>query len=164
MYSAASRHAQADGSTKVEEEGCETRNKADQRGSSARPDRCRSIGRVCGRSLRARVLSRPHGQGRRAPIAGESCCMATLGSSSANMAVPCIPLRAAAHSVGHFVAGNTVADRQPSVGLGLETFDDKTVRPRGLRSCAGRSACAGDRSLPYAASAWRGGQPALGVV
>src|SRR5713226_8086801 len=39
-----------------------------------------------------------------------------------------------------------------------------TVRPRGLRSCAGRSACAGDRSLPYAASAWRGGQPALGVV
>jgi len=39
-----------------------------------------------------------------------------------------------------------------------------TVRPRGLRSCVGRSACAGDRSLPYAASAWRGGQPALGVV
>ncbi len=39
-----------------------------------------------------------------------------------------------------------------------------TVRPRGLRSCSVRSACAGDRSLPYAASAWRGGQPALGVV
>src|ERR1700694_2398694 len=39
-----------------------------------------------------------------------------------------------------------------------------TVRPRGLRSCAGRSACAGDRSLPYAASAWRGGAPAPGVV
>jgi hypothetical protein len=46
-----------------------------------------------------------------------------------------------------------------STGRGL-----RDRRPRGLRSCAGRSACAGDRSLPCAASAWRGGQSALGVV
>ena len=58
---------------------------------------------------------------------------------------------------GASVLGHGYRDTAPGGAYG-------TVRPRGLRSCAGRSACAGDRSLPYAASAWRGGQPALGVV
>src|SRR3979411_1836462 len=58
---------------------------------------------------------------------------------------------------GASVLGHGYRDTAPGGAYG-------TVRPRGLRSCAGRSACAGDRSLPYAASAWRGGPPALGVV
>ncbi len=58
---------------------------------------------------------------------------------------------------GASVLGHGCRDTAPGGAYG-------TVRPRGLRGCTGRSACAGDRSLPYAASAWRGGQPALGVV
>jgi transposase len=51
----------------------------------------------------------------------------------------------------------TIAEAARRHGVSMESIN----RWRNL--WLDRSACAADRSLPYAASAWRGGQPALGV-